>query len=135
MTDDGVRLPRVVIADDHPIVLSAFRRMLNPCCEVVASVSTGTGAVDAVMALRPDFLVVDLMLEDLDGLKVCRQVKKISPDTDVIIVTAFADAQVEAMALEQGAAAFEPKQQAAATLVNTIQRVFASRHGRSKALE
>ena len=92
------RRPRVVIADDHPSVLVAFARMLQPCCDVVATVATGQEAIDAVERLKPDILLVDLMLPDVDGLVVCRTLKVTAPETDVVIVTAFDDAQVEATA-------------------------------------
>ena len=127
MTFPPERRPRVVIADDHPSVLVAFSRMLQPCCEVVATVATGQEAIDAVRTLRPDILLVDLMLPDVDGLAVCRSLKVTVPETDVIIVTAFDDAQVESTAMQDGASAFVPKHSAAATLERTIQRIFAER--------
>jgi len=121
------RRPRVVIADDHPSVLVAFARMLQPCCDVVATVATGQEAIDAVERLKPDILLVDLMLPDVYGLVVCRTLKVTAPETDVVIVTAFDDAQVEATAMQDGASAFVPKHSAAATLERTIQRIFAER--------
>jgi DNA-binding NarL/FixJ family response regulator len=117
--------PRVVLADDHPSVLGAFGRMLNASCEVVASVSSGHEAVDAACRLRPDVLVVDLMMPDLDGLEVCRRVKQAAPETNLIIVTAFDDADVEAIAVQNGVCAFVPKHSAAVMLERVIQRVFA----------
>lgn len=134
MTSNGQRQPRIVLADDHPSVLAAFVRILRPSCDVVASVATGQAAVDAVFSLRPDLLVVDLMMPDLDGLEVCRQVKQAAPETDVVIVTAFDDAQVQAAALHGGASAFVPKY-SVDTLEHTIQRIFAERQGNGEALE
>lgn len=119
--------PRVVIADDHPSVLLAFARMLQPSCEVVATVSDGHTAIEAVGRLKPDVLLVDLMLPDVDGIEVCRSVKRTAPETDIIIVTAFDDAPVRAIAVQDGAAAFVPKHSAAATLEHTILRIFAER--------
>ena len=127
MTSQPERRPRVVIADDHPSVLVAFARMLEPSCDVVAIVPNGQAAISAVERLTPDILLVDLMLPDVDGLVVCRSVKQTAPDTDVVIVTAFDDAQVEATALQNGASAFVPKHSAAATLEQTIHRLFAKR--------
>jgi two-component system response regulator DevR len=119
--------PRLVLVDDHASVLAAFVRMLGPCCDVLASVATGGEGIDAVKRLKPDILVVDLMLPDTDGLVVCRTVKQTVPETDVIVVTAFDDEGVEAAALRSGASAFVPKHSAAALLEPTIQRVFAAR--------
>jgi DNA-binding NarL/FixJ family response regulator len=127
MTFQHERRPRVIIADDHPSVLVAFTRMLQACCEVVAAVPNGRQAIEAVDRLKPDILLVDLMLPDLDGLEVCRRVRQTAPETDIVIVTAFDDAHVQAVALQDGASAFLPKHSAAATLDQTIQRIFAER--------
>jgi DNA-binding NarL/FixJ family response regulator len=115
--------PRVVLADDHPSVLVAFGRLLRASCDVVASVSDGRAAIEAVDALRPDVLVVDLMMPDLDGLEVCRQVKQASPETHVVIVTASDDTEVEHVALQDGASAFVPKHSAPGILARTIQQI------------
>ena len=122
-----------MIADDHPSVLVAFARMLQPCCEIVATVPNGKEAVAAVAKLKPDILLVDLMLPDVDGLAVCRTVKQTAPETDVIIVTAFDDEHVQTVALQDGASAFMPKHSAAATLEPTILRIFSERQGRGQA--
>lgn len=118
-----VRRPRVVLADDHPDVLIAFCRMLQETCDVVASVPNGALAIQAVEALRPDVLVVDLMMPDMDGLEVCRTVRDVAPDTAVIIVTAFDDAQVRKIALRDGASDFVPKALASDRLADVIQRL------------
>jgi DNA-binding NarL/FixJ family response regulator len=123
------RSPRVVIADDHPSVLVGFARLLQSSCDVVERVANGEGAVDAVIRLRPDVLIVDLMMPDLDGLEVCRRVKRLVPGTAVIIVTAFDDAHVQAVALEAGATAFLPKHSAAGCLEGTVQQIFVEIQG------
>jgi CheY-like chemotaxis protein len=119
------RRPRVIVADDHPSLLLALVRMLERCCDVVSSVSNGRDAVDEVARLRPDVLVADLMMPDLDGLEVCRRVKEQTPETDVVIVTAYDDAYLESIAIQRGASAFVPKHSAAEMLERTILRVFA----------
>jgi two-component system response regulator MprA len=113
------------LVDDFPQVLDALGRLLRMYCDVVASVSSGLEAVEAVSRLRPDVLVVDLMMPDIDGLEVCRRAKRLMPETEVIIITASDDPAVRAAALREGAAAFIPKQLVAETLGRTIERVFA----------
>jgi DNA-binding NarL/FixJ family response regulator len=130
MASEPERRPRVVIADDHPSVLVAFARMLQPCCDVVATVPNGKEALGAVATLKPDILLIDLMLPDVDGLAVCRSVKQSAPETAVIIVTAFDDEHVQTVALQDGASAFMPKHSAASTLEPTILRIFAERQQR-----
>ena len=118
-----LRRPRVVLADDHPDVRLAFSRMLEETCDVVASVPNGSQAIQAVIALRPDVLVVDLMMPDMDGLEVCRNIRDVAPDTAVVIVTAFDDAQVRKVAIRDGARDFVPKALASDRLEALIQRL------------
>lgn len=134
MTTARPSRPRVVLADDHPHVLSAFGRLLGFSCEVVGSVSKGRDAIEAVMTLRPDVLVADLMMPDLDGLEVCRRVKHAAPETAVVIVTAFGDAQMQKVALAAGASAFIPKHTAADTLECTVLQIFAEKRAKDIAL-
>lgn len=131
MTSPRERRPRIVLADDHPSVLIAFRRLLEPSCDVVATVPNGAEAIDAVDRLQPDVLVIDLMMPGLDGLQVCRKVKESMPEIAVVIVTAFDDADVRTIALRDGASAFVPKPSAPASLEHTIQQIFADRKARS----
>jgi DNA-binding NarL/FixJ family response regulator len=126
-TSDDVRRPRIVLADDHPTVLVALGRLLRRSCDVVASVSSGTEAIQAVTALKPDVLVVDLMMPDVDGLEVCRRVIQLVPETDVVIVTAFDDAQVRAIALRDGATGFVPKSVASDRLEDVVQKIVAGK--------
>ena len=123
MTSDRGQPARVVIADDHPQVRAAFERLLRPTCDVVAAVASGQEAIDAVARLKPDVAIVDLMMPDIDGLEVCRRMKRVAPQTHVIVVTAFDDTLVHTAALEAGASAFVPKHAAPGTLSTTIRRI------------
>ena len=127
MTSQPERRPRVVLADDHPHVLAAVGRLLQLCCDIVASVANGHDAIEAVSRVRPDVLVVDLIMPDMDGLEICRRVKHAAPDTDVVIMTAVDDEQVQALAFQQGASAFVPKHAVASTLERTILELFAEK--------
>ena len=127
MTTDRPSRPRVVLADDHPHVLGAFDRLLGFSCEVVGSVPNGHDAIEAVLTLRPDVLVADLMMPDVNGLELCRRVKHAAPETAVVIVTAFDDAGIQKVALEAGASALIPKHAAADTLEHTVLQIFAEK--------
>ena len=126
MTAPPERRPRVVLVDDHQSVLMAFRRLLQSSCDVVGCVANGQEALTAVRTLKPDVIVVDLMMPDMDGLEVCRRVKQESPETHVVIVTAFDDEHVHGVALQVGAAAFVPKHSGDA-LEEAIRRVFSEK--------
>jgi DNA-binding NarL/FixJ family response regulator len=130
VTFEHAQRVRVLIADDHPQVRTAFERLLRTC-DVVAAVSNGHDAVEAIARLKPDVAIVDLMMPDIDGLEVCRRAKRLMPQTQVVIVTAFDDAHVQAAALEAGASAFVPKYAAPGTLEATVRRVAAESGGGS----
>jgi DNA-binding NarL/FixJ family response regulator len=121
------RRPRVALADDHPAVLAALQRLLQASCDVVACVPNGAQAIEAAATLRPDVLVVDLMMPDVDGLQVCRTVGQVSPETAVIIVSAFDDAQMRKIALQNGAIDFLAKSLLSDRLELIIARIFAER--------
>ena len=121
------RRPRVLLADDHPLILGSFHRLLKKSCTLIGTASTGTQAVEAALRLRPDVLVVDLMFSDVNGLEVCRRVRQAAPETDVVIVTAFDDMQIRNVALQSGAAAYVAKHSVPGTLDDIIQRIFAER--------
>jgi len=117
----------VLLADDHPLILASFNRLLKRSCNLVGTASTGEHAVEAAVRLRPDILVLDLMFSDVNGLEVCRRVKQAAPETDVVIVTAFDDMQIRNVALQAGATAFVAKHSAPGTLDALLQEIFAGR--------
>jgi DNA-binding NarL/FixJ family response regulator len=119
------RRPRVLLADDYPGLLVALRRLLGQSCDVVGSVSSGRDAVEAATALKPDVIVLDLTLPDVNGLEACRQIKLAAPATKVVLLTAVDDMDVRASALQAGASAFVVKRATTSELVGTIHHLFA----------
>jgi two-component system secretion response regulator SsrB len=118
---------RVLLADDYADLLVAFKRLLAGSCEVVGSVADGDALFEAMARLQPDVVVVDLFIPPSSGLEICRHIKRVSPQTAVIIVSASADAEVAKEALRAGASAFVKKAAAADDLATAIQRAMASR--------
>ena len=68
-------LPRVLLADDHVILLEAFRKLLEPVCHVVGAVTDGRALVDAALKLKPDIIVADISMPQLNGLDACEHLK------------------------------------------------------------
>ena len=81
--------PRVLIADDHPDLVKAITRVLALDYEVVGVVADGSAVVEAAQRLRPDVIVVDLNLPNVNGLEACRQITQVNPDTKVVVFTAM----------------------------------------------
>jgi DNA-binding NarL/FixJ family response regulator len=84
---------RVVIADDHPVVRSGLRALLGSLdgVRLVGEAATGREAVRQAVTLRPDVLVLDLRMPDLDGVQATRQVVRDAPAVAVLVLTTFDD--------------------------------------------
>ena len=121
------RRPRVLLADDYPELLVAFKRLLAPSCDVVGCVADGTALLETTAILQPDVIVVDLFIPPSNGLEICRHIKQVTPDTPVIIVSGSTDAEVGKKALRAGASAFVFKMSAVEDLLPAIQRSMATR--------
>jgi CheY-like chemotaxis protein len=118
--------PRVLLADDHPSLLTALRRLLAPDCDVVECVSDGAAALAATSQLKPDVVVVDLLMPGLDGLEVCSAIREASPLVKVIILTAIEQPAISEKALAVGAFAVLTKRTVADLLLKTIHEATSS---------
>jgi DNA-binding NarL/FixJ family response regulator len=102
---------RVLIVDDHP----AFRRALTSALGMVATVDVageaggGVAATEQAEALRPDAVLMDLSMPDIDGIEAMRRIHRKQPAVPVVILTAHADPGIEREAREAGAAGFLAK--------------------------
>ena len=112
--------PRVLLADDHKIVLEGLKNLLEPEFELVGAVEDGRALLDAAGNLHPDVIVTDISMPLLNGIEAARQIKKISPNVKVIFLTMHPDASYAAEALEAGASGYVLKHSAPEELVNAI---------------
>jgi DNA-binding NarL/FixJ family response regulator len=96
---------RVVIADDHRVVRVGLEQLLATFddVELVGSADGGAIAVEQATTHKPDVLLLDLSMPDLDGIEVTRQVAVASPDTRVVLFTSFSDRDQILQALDAGA--------------------------------
>jgi DNA-binding NarL/FixJ family response regulator len=104
----GERVITVLIADDHPLILDGVRNALTgvPGIEIVGAVSSGREALLLARRTTPDVLVLDLRMPEMDGFACLREVRRASPLTRVIVLSASTDRREIRAALRLGAAAF-----------------------------
>lgn len=117
-------LPRVLLADDHTLLLDAFERLLSPECEIVGRVTDGRALVAAARQLVPDVIVLDVSMPLLNGLDAGRQIKQAQPDIKLVYLTMIEDPDVAAEAFRAGASAFLLKRSAASELLTAIREVM-----------
>jgi two-component system response regulator ResD len=96
-------MPQVLVVDDDDTVASVVVTYLERAGHTVERVSDGQAALDAVAKSPPDLMVLDLMLPEVDGLEVCRRVRRTQADLPIIMLTALGEAEDRIAGLEVGA--------------------------------
>jgi DNA-binding NarL/FixJ family response regulator len=122
-----LRRPRVLLADDHQMLLDALKGVLEPRCEVVGMVGDGRSLMEAAAKLQPDIIVVDIAMPQLNGLDAARQVKHSMPRVKLIFMTMNEDPYLVGEAFRAGASAYLVKQAAALELTDAIELVLKGR--------
>ncbi len=118
-----MKRPRVLLADDHRLLREAFVKLLEPDCDVVGAVADGRALLDAAPKLRPDVVVVDVAMPQLNGLDAVRQLRRSMPNVKVIFLTVSEDPDLAAEAFRAGGSGFVLKNSAASELLQAIRDV------------
>jgi len=112
---------RIILADDSPAVLAGIRRLLVPEFEVVGCVSDGLALVAAAKALRPDVVIVDIMMPGISGLEAVRRLRKLPKvSATPIMLTVLNDPALVVEARTAGAMGYVVKSSADRDLVDAI---------------
>src|SRR5258708_3412513 len=116
----------VLLAEDHTIVRQGFRLLLEgePDIAVVGEAETGRQAVQLVRKLRPDVVVMDIAMPQLNGLEATRQIIKEAPSTKVVILSSYSDDEYVQQLTEAGASGYLLKQTAAPDLLKAIREAI-----------
>lgn len=122
-----MNLPRVLLADDHALLLDAFAKLLSDEFDVVGSFSDGRALVAAVSQLNPAVVVLDVTMPLLNGLDAARQIRQKAPAVRIVFVTMNEDPVVAADAFRAGASAYLLKRSAGAELITAIKEVLQGR--------
>lgn len=116
-----MKLPRVILADDHTLVAEALRQLIAPHYDVVAIVADGHALLDSATLLKPDVIVVDISMPLLNGLEAGRQLKQKMPSLKLVFLTMNEDPELAVDAMKSGALGYVLKKSAASELLQAIQ--------------
>jgi len=118
---------RVVVADDHPIVRDGLRALLAslPDVEMVGEATTGREAVRSAVTDRPDVIVMDLRMPDLDGATATAEICRVAPEVAVLVLTMFDDDESVFAAMRAGARGYLVKGASQQEIVRAITAVSA----------
>ena len=126
-TADGDRRLRVMLVDDHEVVRSGVRALLEAAggISVVAEAGTASDAIRAAAANRPDVIVMDVRLADGSGIEATREIRAQRPQTQVLMLTSFADDEALFASIMAGASGYVLKQIRGGELIRAVRAVGA----------
>ncbi len=118
---------RIIIADDHPLFRSAIRQTLerHSNLEVVGEAANGHQAIELCRRLRPELVLMDLRMPEMDGIAATQAIKREFPATIVLMLTALEEPTSLSDSLEAGAAGYVLKQAPPAQITDAVRRVLA----------
>ncbi len=113
--------PRVLLADDHRLLLEAFEKLLQPDFEVVGTVGDGHALLAAALELKPDVIVLDIAMPQMNGMAAAKRLKQTMPEVKLIFLTVNEDAGLASEAMRIGASGYLLKSSAASELFQAIE--------------
>lgn len=119
-----MRKPRVLLADDHTLVVEAFTKLLEPEFEVVGTAANGRALLASAPQLNPDVVVIDLGMPLLNGMDAGQELKRSLPQTKLIVLTMSEDYDLAAEALRHWASGYLLKKSAGSELLKAIREVL-----------
>src|SRR3954447_7141969 len=124
------KMIKVLFVDDHEMVRIGVSAYLaaQPDMEVVGEADNGKTAIDLALSLRPDIILMDLVMKEMDGIEATRQIIAAWPEAKIIIVTSFLDDEKVYPALEAGATSYMLKTSKASDIADAVRSTF---HGQS----
>ena len=118
---------RVLLADDHKIVLDGLRSLLEPEFELAGTVEDGRALISAAQNLHPDVIVVDISMPLLNGIEAVRQIKKLDKHVKIVFLTMHPDVTYAIRAFEAGASGYVLKHSASSELLTAIHEAIKGR--------
>lgn len=121
---------RILIADDHAMVRRGLRSLLSPYpdLEIVGEAEQGAAALRMAIELKPDIILLDVLMPGPDGIDVAQQIHRETPDARIMILTAYENQEYVMRALRAGAYAYLLKSSADENLVDSIRMVHQGKY-------
>ena len=113
--------PRILLADDHTMLLDAFVSLLEPHCEIVGTAVNGRRLIELALETNPEIIILDISMPELNGMDACAQLRVKLPDVRFIFLTVNEDPGIAAEAISLGASAFLLKSSASTELTLAIE--------------
>lgn len=123
---------KVLVADDDYEMRSLLSAELQDEGYLVCQVGDGQDALDCLLQFRPDLVLTDLRMPD-GGMRLVARLRAAAPNTPIIVMTAFGDAEIEAQACQNGATAYFSKPFRVGELKTTMSRLLERSHKEEKA--
>lgn len=116
---------RVLIADDHPIIRDSLRTLIatEPDLELIGEAVNGDDAVKKAMALKPEVILMDLVMPVKDGLQAIEEIKQLQPEVSILVLTSFSDEDKVFPAIRAGALGYLLKDSSPPILLKAIHDV------------
>ena len=114
---------RLLLADDHPILVEGLKALLEPEFEVVATAGDGRAVLEAAEKHRPELILMDISMPGLNGIEAARRLKQSNPAVKLIILTMHGDLSFVSAAFEAGVSGYVLKQSAPTELVTALHDV------------
>jgi DNA-binding NarL/FixJ family response regulator len=122
-----VSKPRILLADDHTIVMQGLRALLEPEFQIVGTVADGRAAVKAAGTIKPDVVILDVSIPLLNGVDAAKQIRKVAPHAKIVFLTMHTEFAYVQACFEAGASAYVIKQSASEDLQHAIRTVLLGR--------
>jgi DNA-binding NarL/FixJ family response regulator len=121
------RRPRILLADDHTMLLDAFRRLLEPRCEIVGTACDGRALLDLAARTPSDVIVLDISMPRLNGMDACAQLRRKAPGVRLVFLTVNEDPDIAAEAIRLGASGYLLKSSASGELFTAIEQALSGK--------
>ena len=116
--------PRILLADDHTLLMEGFKKLLEPDFEIVGMVSDGRKLVQIAPVLLPDAVLLDISMPMLNGFDAGRQLKRLLPDVKLIVLTVNDDYELAMHALREWASGYLLKTSVRSELIKALTTVL-----------